>query len=159
MVPFTYTGPIGLKEKRRHDDKTVPSHFFLVIIADCGEMEASYKDEKSNQGLPSVVTNVPEIGSTKRQAGIKRAVTLVGLCISVLVLSRAGCHRAGWTVKSALDRTKDLVFKSTPDTCPQVEQLLPKKNKDLWEDVGKDYFDESFKTKAIDWLAGAVRIP
>ncbi|KAJ7281792.1 hypothetical protein C8J57DRAFT_1298553 [Mycena rebaudengoi] len=43
--------------------------------------------------------------------------------------------------------------------CPQVDVLLPKRDAELWERVGDLIGTDDFKTKAINWLAGAVRVP
>jgi Gly-Xaa carboxypeptidase len=43
--------------------------------------------------------------------------------------------------------------------CPQVDQLMPVKHADLYEQLGSLIGTESYKQRAIDWLAGAVRIP
>ncbi|KAF4593116.1 hypothetical protein EYR38_008826 [Pleurotus pulmonarius] len=45
------------------------------------------------------------------------------------------------------------------DLCFQANELIPYKNGDLWTDVGSTISTDAFKTKAIDWLAGAVRVP
>ncbi|KAF4569828.1 hypothetical protein EYR40_008808 [Pleurotus pulmonarius] len=45
------------------------------------------------------------------------------------------------------------------DLCFQANELIPDKNGDLWTDVGSTISTDAFKTKAIDWLAGAVRVP
>ncbi|KAG1788203.1 uncharacterized protein HD556DRAFT_1434081 [Suillus plorans] len=45
------------------------------------------------------------------------------------------------------------------DLCPQVDELVPEKNGVVWESIQHVYSTEEFKTRAIDWLGGAVRIP
>lgn len=45
------------------------------------------------------------------------------------------------------------------DLCFQADELTPDKNGDLWVDIGTTISTDAFKTKAIDWLAGAVRVP
>ncbi|KIK98243.1 hypothetical protein PAXRUDRAFT_824097 [Paxillus rubicundulus Ve08.2h10] len=45
------------------------------------------------------------------------------------------------------------------DVCPQVSELIPQKNNALWETLSIIYGTEAFKTKAIDWLSGAVQVP
>lgn len=43
--------------------------------------------------------------------------------------------------------------------CPQVSELLPEKNKLLWDAVGVQLGSGEFKKQAIAWLGGAIRIP
>lgn len=45
------------------------------------------------------------------------------------------------------------------DICPQVSELIPKANGALWKTLGDTYETDAFKIRAVDWLAGAVRIP
>jgi Gly-Xaa carboxypeptidase len=45
------------------------------------------------------------------------------------------------------------------DICPQVSELIPKSNGALWRTLGDTYETDAFKMRAVDWLAGAVRIP
>ncbi|KAL4268882.1 peptidase M20A family protein [Pleurotus pulmonarius] len=45
------------------------------------------------------------------------------------------------------------------ELCFQPTELTPIKNGDLWADIGATIGTDAFKTKAIDWLAGAVRVP
>ncbi|KAF7430744.1 hypothetical protein PC9H_006455 [Pleurotus ostreatus] len=43
--------------------------------------------------------------------------------------------------------------------CFQPNELTPTKNGDLWTEIGSTISTDTFKTKAIEWLAGAVRVP
>lgn len=45
------------------------------------------------------------------------------------------------------------------DVCPQVSELLPGKNYELWDSLSNTYSTDSFKLKAINWLSGAVQVP
>jgi len=45
------------------------------------------------------------------------------------------------------------------DICPQVSELIPTSNFALWKTLGDTYGTDAFKMRAVDWLAGAVRIP
>ncbi|KAF4593099.1 hypothetical protein EYR38_008809 [Pleurotus pulmonarius] len=45
------------------------------------------------------------------------------------------------------------------ELCFQPTELTPIKNGDLWADIGTTIGTDAFKTKAIDWLARAVRVP
>ncbi|KAJ7666310.1 hypothetical protein B0H17DRAFT_1090112 [Mycena rosella] len=44
------------------------------------------------------------------------------------------------------------------ETCPQANILLPERNAGVWDAVREQTGSAAFKTRAIDWLAGAVRI-
>ncbi|KAL0564031.1 hypothetical protein V5O48_018026 [Marasmius crinis-equi] len=43
--------------------------------------------------------------------------------------------------------------------CPQADVLTPETNQVVWEALGKNFGTEKFRLRAIDWLAGAVRVP
>ena len=43
--------------------------------------------------------------------------------------------------------------------CPQAAPLLPTANAELWEGLSETFKSDAFLDRAIDWLAGAVRIP
>ena|SRR6267154_4459947 len=45
------------------------------------------------------------------------------------------------------------------DICPQVSELNPKSNGALWKTLDDTYGRDAFKMRAVDWIAGAVRIP
>ncbi|KAI0367059.1 carboxypeptidase S [Pilatotrama ljubarskyi] len=43
--------------------------------------------------------------------------------------------------------------------CPQATAVVPEKNGELWMDLGKTVASEAFKSRAVEWLGGAVRVP
>jgi len=43
--------------------------------------------------------------------------------------------------------------------CPQAAELVPTKNAQVWKDLTQTFGTNNFKTRAIDWLGDAVRIP
>ncbi|KAI6041920.1 carboxypeptidase S [Pisolithus marmoratus] len=43
--------------------------------------------------------------------------------------------------------------------CPQVSELIPQRNFDIWESLGATYDTDAFQEKAVSWLAGAVQVP
>jgi len=45
------------------------------------------------------------------------------------------------------------------DSCPQADVLVPQANSILWNSLGAIYASDNFKTRAVDWLGGAVRVP
>ncbi|KAI0352309.1 carboxypeptidase S [Trametes cingulata] len=48
---------------------------------------------------------------------------------------------------------------ASAEQCPQAAALVPEKNADLWRDLGKTIASDAFKSRAVEWLAGAVRFP
>lgn len=43
--------------------------------------------------------------------------------------------------------------------CPQSDPLYPKQHAEVWESLKRDFDEETFRTRAVEWLVGAVRIP
>lgn len=53
----------------------------------------------------------------------------------------------------------NLSNRSPPNNCPQAGALIPEKNGKVWIDLNDKIGSAAFKQTAIDWLAGAIRIP
>lgn len=43
--------------------------------------------------------------------------------------------------------------------CPQVEALVPSRSAEIYASVSDLFATPDFKTKAVNWLAGAVQVP
>ena len=43
--------------------------------------------------------------------------------------------------------------------CPQSDALYPESHAQLWDSLGRDFDEDAFTTRAVEWLGGAVRIP
>ena len=43
--------------------------------------------------------------------------------------------------------------------CPQADVLYPDRNAPLWESLGKDFDQDAFTLRVVEWLGGAVRVP
>jgi hypothetical protein len=43
--------------------------------------------------------------------------------------------------------------------CPQSNALYPGQHAELWESLGREFDEDAFTTRAVEWLGGAVRIP
>ena len=43
--------------------------------------------------------------------------------------------------------------------CPQADALYPDRHTSLWESLGKDFSQDAFTLRAVEWLGGAVRVP
>jgi len=48
---------------------------------------------------------------------------------------------------------------SIDDVCPQVSELIPEKNYELWMSLSSIYSVDSFKLKVVNWLSGAIQVP
>jgi hypothetical protein len=79
----------------------------------------------------------------------------VGLLILILTSVLSIFYIQG----SWLQRTDSNLEDFLSSTCPQTQALIPQKNEKLWETVGGTFGEESFKSQAVEWLAGAVRVP
>ena len=42
--------------------------------------------------------------------------------------------------------------------CPQVDVLVPESNRALWTSIGKSILSDQFKSQAVSWLSGAIKI-
>jgi hypothetical protein len=49
--------------------------------------------------------------------------------------------------------------KDAAATCPQVDALLPESNGALWTSIGDKILTDPFKSQAVSWLSGAVKVP
>ena len=81
-------------------------------------------------------------------------------------IHKHGCNGKGsigafWTaVDGSVPHEQDLSRFSygSQAVCPQEEQLLPERNKELWESIGTQIETDDFKAKAVEWLGGAVKV-
>ena len=48
---------------------------------------------------------------------------------------------------------------SVAKLCPQSDALYPESHAQLWDSLGRDFDEQAFTTRAVEWLGGAVRIP
>ncbi|KAI3616852.1 carboxypeptidase s [Moniliophthora roreri] len=52
-----------------------------------------------------------------------------------------------------------VIFTGEPEAfCPQVDALVPKQNLFFWVVLGDTLDTDAFKTRAVEWLGGAVRV-
>lgn len=108
------------------------------------------KDEKTDHLLPTAV-----LLQAPRPRRFKwRAFGFVALLASALsVASRyVGPHseQSSFAVQPSQFRVAD--------TCPQSNTLYPGEHAQLWKNLGHNFDEDAFTTKAVEWLAGAVRI-
>lgn len=50
-------------------------------------------------------------------------------------------------------------MKAAESLCPQVQEITPKKNAKLWDSLSEQFTTHAFEGRAVEWLAGAIRIP
>lgn len=104
--------------------------------------------EKVADELPGVNARTSTTKFSKAKA-ITFKITLAALAISV----------STYFVKSPWNDFPVSTLENGIDLCPQADELVPKKNVEIWESLQHAYSTEEFKVRAIDWLGGAVRIP
>lgn len=80
-----------------------------------------------------------------------RLLTFASLVVLWATLRTYPRSFAGW-----FDKNQPYVIDAL---CPQVDQLKPVKHADLYEQFGSFIDTDSYKRRAIDWLAGAVKVP
>ncbi|KAL5537035.1 hypothetical protein ACEPAF_858 [Sanghuangporus sanghuang] len=129
------------------------------------------KEDRANTHLfPSSVLLVQRERTSRRRMALGRAIwlciTLLGALVGIDTLLRffhkytCGGNIGG--IWDALDRTGILDYTapaSTSEVCPQADILFPVRNKVVWDTFGAQLDTNDFKSKAIDWLGGAVRVP
>ncbi|KAG6330630.1 hypothetical protein ID866_8460 [Astraeus odoratus] len=98
---------------------------------------------------------LPEPGgaqlSSNRLASVSIKAVAAAVVISLTLLTTCICnHRHGPVYPH------DLVVHGV---CPQVSELVPERNQEIWEALGSTYSTEAFRSKAVDWLSGAVQVP
>ncbi|KAI5124192.1 hypothetical protein M0805_005043 [Coniferiporia weirii] len=103
--------------------------------------------------------------SMPRTDGASRKRRNIALCVGVaglFIATNSLCKVYGISYGNGVDYIRGDVAHGAVQSqalCPQVEQLLPEKNKVLWDQLSDQLGTSSFKEKSIDWLAGAVRVP
>jgi Gly-Xaa carboxypeptidase len=118
-------------------------------------MDYYYSDEKRGDGLPVVA--VAPAPAPKRRCAVRRFLrpVLAGL----LVLSALSfCPRDISTLNPAvIPGLSGDASSYSNGACAQPDALAPKDA--LWSVLGEEYGTDAFRTRAIDWLGGAVRVP
>ena len=104
--------------------------------------------EKSEQNLPFASLAVS-------QPTPKRSVKRIAILPIVALLF---CTFAAWRSDFKLPSCVGH-HKASEPLCPQVQEFVPKKNANLWDSLSQQFTTDDFERRAVDWLAGAVRIP
>jgi Gly-Xaa carboxypeptidase len=110
----------------------------------------SATNEKTNEFLPGVLP--PRTRRTLSSGG--RIVALRTGLVVLAVFASTFLWRAPYGIGPYHSHQE-----FNADICPQVSELIPKSNGALWRTLGDTYETDAFKMRAVDWLAGAVRIP
>ena len=89
----------------------------------------------------------------------RKSSKLTWACLgaSVLVACTYLASQGTFDVRACMHKAMPVA--RSADLCPQASALYPSENGDLWKTVGGVISSEEFKTRAIDWLGGAVRVP
>ncbi|KAI0629289.1 carboxypeptidase S [Trametes polyzona] len=76
----------------------------------------------------------------------------------VVVLAFLTCLHA-FEVLDLRSCLSERIVDVTAAQCPQATAVLPEKNSNLWTSLGKEFDTDKFKSRAVEWLGGAVRVP
>ncbi|THH17842.1 hypothetical protein EW146_g3057 [Bondarzewia mesenterica] len=144
LYEWAKRSPTDLRSRGRprHGCRGTPAKTCRSSIMTFGSVKHSEEDRVV---LPS--TNPPRSNSRSKWNHL-----VLGLALCLLI---AICSPVDWQTRillAALDQ-------SGAEQCPQVEPMYPVKNAELWKSLGVTFGTHKFKTKAIAWLAGAVRVP
>ncbi|KAG1746627.1 uncharacterized protein EDB91DRAFT_1118030 [Suillus paluster] len=107
----------------------------------------STSNEKTNEFLPGVLP--PRRTSSGRILALRTGLVVLAVFASTFL----------WKASHGIGPHRPHQQNNNAEICPQVSELVPKSNGALWKTLGDTYETDAFKTRAVDWLAGAVRIP
>ncbi|KAH9962677.1 carboxypeptidase S [Russula dissimulans] len=106
------------------------------------------KGEKVDILTPPVVLSAP-----RRQKSKWRVLGFVALLASVFAVAS---HYANHS--SVLLSAVRWDHHTRAKLCPQSDILYPERHAQLWKDLGDSFDEDTFTVRAVEWLAGAVRI-
>ena len=110
--------------------------------------------------LPSTAEHIPPPveGTTNRSRVFRRLSIFTALSCILFLSAKYWLPVSGFEGCKHLFRAPKYV-KHDKNLCPQFDVLTPEKNRLVWEALGNTYGTEEFKLRAVDWLAGAVKVP
>ena len=110
----------------------------------------SAPQSKVQEQLPGLTPKRTTPGVSSRAA---KTALLVLAALAITFFARIS-HKQLWHCiqSTSLDTAND-------GLCPQAPELIPVKNNALWKTLTEIYGTEVFRSKAVDWLSGAVQIP
>jgi len=101
-------------------------------------------------GLP---TNVELIGSDRSQRCKRTRGLVVGLCLGALGMGGFVLR----TIAPKFAAPEPSVYVGNA-LCPQAKPMTPIKHSAIWDTLVGKPATEEYKTRAIEWLSGAVRV-
>ena len=101
-----------------------------------------YDEKRAQAAFRPLATPVP---STKKARFGKVLILLVGITLCAL--------------KLVYFTTSSTYLLGDTNFCPQTDVLVPEKNNELWNGLIATTGSNGFQTKAVDWLAGAIKVP
>ncbi|KAI0954058.1 hypothetical protein AcW1_006673 [Taiwanofungus camphoratus] len=114
---------------------------------------SSIKRELEGQRLPS---SLSEGIQTHSRHGISRVLRWLLVSFSWFIV----IYQLSLTVFALVhDFLGPISQNNEVPLCPQVPALIPEKHGELWQDLGGTFGGQAFLDRAVNWLAGAVRIP
>jgi hypothetical protein len=108
------------------------------------------KDEKVRILPTDVLVQAPRLQKPQRWV-----LGLVALFASVFVVALRYADLHGGPFSSVMRSS----HREKTDLCPQANALYPSQHAQLWESLGREFDGDEFRTRAVNWLAGAIRIP
>ena len=103
----------------------------------------SYDEKRAQAAFLPLSTPVP---SAKKARFGKFLILLAGITLCIL--------------KVVDFTTSSTYLLGDTNFCPQTDVLVPEKNNELWNDLTATIGSlDRFQTRAVDWLAGAVKVP
>ncbi|KAF9037397.1 carboxypeptidase S [Hymenopellis radicata] len=88
-----------------------------------------------------------------------KAAVLVLALAALAALSLFECHGQDFLGLGSNPSTDGATIDAQDTACVQVAPLVPVQNSELWNVTGAAISTESFKSRAVSWLGGAVQIP
>ncbi|KAI6117457.1 carboxypeptidase S [Pisolithus croceorrhizus] len=107
--------------------------------------------------IPTKLLPAPVSTQSQSRCSSTRAIGLFAVIGALgLLVNRVCWHDVPVTLLPTFDHGGT---EAPTNICPQVPELIPQRDFDIWESLGATYDTDIFKAKAVRWLAGAVQVP
>ena len=122
----------------------------------------SHKGEYS--ALPLVQSTVSDTGPHKKDsyraglAVVKALLFGIGLFVCLKAVGRAPSYPRWATDRLSLGLVSAEHAWKAEEQCVQATAIVPMKHAELWSSLGDTYGTDAFKSRAAEWLGGAVRV-
>ncbi|KAG9312990.1 hypothetical protein JVU11DRAFT_6428 [Chiua virens] len=110
----------------------------------------SVSQGKLSEELPGLLPRQKTLGVSSRVA---KTALIALAALAITLFGRTAHKQLSHCLQSAS------VVPVNSDLCPQAPSLIPVKNNALWATLTEIYGTEGFRSKAVDWLSGAIQIP